>query len=176
MALGRLDIPSVVLHSGSSEPGRLNGREVSSPCLRRRAGGHRSRSRQTDRTGGCRRDRHRGTRRWAGNARDGADHGGDHRGRLGDSVALMTDRRFSGATHGFVIGHVAPEAFRGDRSPSSTKETRLSSTWSVARSTSTSRTTKSPGALPAGCRRHRATSALCWRNTRSSSRALRKGP
>jgi dihydroxy-acid dehydratase len=32
---------------------------------------------------------------------------------LGDSVALMTDGRFSGATHGFMVGHVAPEAFRG---------------------------------------------------------------
>ncbi len=29
---------------------------------------------------------------------------------LGDKVALMTDGRFSGATHGFMIGHVAPEA------------------------------------------------------------------
>ena len=32
---------------------------------------------------------------------------------LGDSVALMTDGRFSGATHGFMIGHVAPEAAAG---------------------------------------------------------------
>jgi dihydroxy-acid dehydratase len=32
---------------------------------------------------------------------------------LGDSVALVTDGRFSGATHGFMIGHVAPEAARG---------------------------------------------------------------
>jgi dihydroxy-acid dehydratase len=32
---------------------------------------------------------------------------------LGDSVALMTDGRFSGATHGFTIGHIAPEAFKG---------------------------------------------------------------
>jgi dihydroxy-acid dehydratase len=32
---------------------------------------------------------------------------------LGDKVALMTDGRFSGATHGIVIGHVAPEAFAG---------------------------------------------------------------
>ena len=32
---------------------------------------------------------------------------------LGDSVALMTDGRFSGASHGFMIGHVAPEAFHG---------------------------------------------------------------
>jgi dihydroxy-acid dehydratase len=32
---------------------------------------------------------------------------------LGDSVALLTDGRFSGATHGFMAGHVAPEAPRG---------------------------------------------------------------
>ena len=32
---------------------------------------------------------------------------------LGDSVALVTDGRFSGATHGFMVGHVVPEAFRG---------------------------------------------------------------
>ncbi|MGK2878212.1 MAG: dihydroxy-acid dehydratase [Solirubrobacterales bacterium] len=32
---------------------------------------------------------------------------------LGDSVALLTDGRFSGATHGFMAGHVAPEAAKG---------------------------------------------------------------
>ena len=32
---------------------------------------------------------------------------------LGDKVALMTDGRFSGATHGFMIGHIAPEAAEG---------------------------------------------------------------
>ncbi len=32
---------------------------------------------------------------------------------LDDSVALMTDGRFSGASFGFVVGHVAPEAARG---------------------------------------------------------------
>jgi len=32
---------------------------------------------------------------------------------LGNQVALMTDGRFSGATHGFMVGHVAPEAARG---------------------------------------------------------------
>jgi len=32
---------------------------------------------------------------------------------LGDSVALLTDGRFSGATHGFMAGHVAPEAPKG---------------------------------------------------------------
>jgi len=32
---------------------------------------------------------------------------------LGDRVALITDGRFSGATHGLVVGHVAPEAATG---------------------------------------------------------------
>ena len=32
---------------------------------------------------------------------------------LGDEVALVTDGRFSGATHGLMVGHIAPEAFRG---------------------------------------------------------------
>jgi dihydroxy-acid dehydratase len=32
---------------------------------------------------------------------------------LGESVALLTDGRFSGATHGYMAGHVAPEAARG---------------------------------------------------------------
>ena len=31
---------------------------------------------------------------------------------LGDDVALITDGRFSGATHGFMVGHIAPEAAR----------------------------------------------------------------
>ena len=32
---------------------------------------------------------------------------------LGKSVALITDGRFSGGTHGFVVGHISPEAFDG---------------------------------------------------------------
>jgi len=32
---------------------------------------------------------------------------------LGSSVALITDGRFSGGTHGFVVGHITPEAFVG---------------------------------------------------------------
>jgi len=32
---------------------------------------------------------------------------------IGDDVALITDGRFSGATHGLMVGHVAPEAYRG---------------------------------------------------------------
>jgi dihydroxy-acid dehydratase len=32
---------------------------------------------------------------------------------LGDSVGLITDGRFSGGTHGMVVGHVSPEAAMG---------------------------------------------------------------
>ena len=32
---------------------------------------------------------------------------------LGKSVALITDGRFSGGTHGFVVGHITPEAYKG---------------------------------------------------------------
>ena len=32
---------------------------------------------------------------------------------LGKTVALITDGRFSGGSHGFVVGHITPEAFAG---------------------------------------------------------------
>ena len=32
---------------------------------------------------------------------------------LGDKVAFLTDGRFSGGTHGFVVGHITPEAYDG---------------------------------------------------------------
>lgn len=32
---------------------------------------------------------------------------------LGDAVALLTDGRFSGGSHGFIIGHIVPEAQEG---------------------------------------------------------------
>ena len=32
---------------------------------------------------------------------------------LGQDVALITDGRFSGGSHGFVIGHITPEAYEG---------------------------------------------------------------
>jgi len=32
---------------------------------------------------------------------------------IGDEIALITDGRFSGATHGLMVGHIAPEAARG---------------------------------------------------------------
>ena len=68
--------------------------------------------------------RHRGRRR-RGHPQRGPGrrprHARDARGHrrriigagLGEDVALLTDGRFSGATHGFMAGHVAPEAARG---------------------------------------------------------------
>ena len=32
---------------------------------------------------------------------------------MGNDVALITDGRFSGGTHGFVVGHITPEAYEG---------------------------------------------------------------
>ena len=32
---------------------------------------------------------------------------------LGNSIALITDGRFSGGTHGFVVGHITPESYEG---------------------------------------------------------------
>ncbi len=32
---------------------------------------------------------------------------------LGEEVGLLTDGRFSGGTHGLVVGHISPEAFDG---------------------------------------------------------------
>ena len=67
-----------------------------------------------DRRGRRRRDPLRGPARRPRDARDAPRHGGDRRrGARRESVALVTDGRFSGATHGFMVGHVAPEAFRG---------------------------------------------------------------
>jgi dihydroxy-acid dehydratase len=37
----------------------------------------------------------------------------DHWCRFGKNVALITDGRFSGGTHGFVVGHITPEAHEG---------------------------------------------------------------
>ena len=32
---------------------------------------------------------------------------------MGDKVAFITDGRFSGGSHGFVVGHITPEAAKG---------------------------------------------------------------
>jgi dihydroxy-acid dehydratase len=46
-------------------------------------------------------------------ARDADAHLGHHGRRARQHVALMTDGRFSGGSHGFIVGHVTPEAQEG---------------------------------------------------------------
>ena len=58
--------------------------------------------------------RYEGPRGGPGNARDARrDRARSMGAGLGDSVALITDGRFSGATRGLMAGHVAPEAAHG---------------------------------------------------------------
>ena len=42
---------------------------------------------------------------------------------LGDEVALITDGRFSGATHGLMVGHISPRPCAEARSPPCTTAT-----------------------------------------------------
>ena len=53
--------------------------------------------------------------RWSRDARDAGGHGSIKGAGLGHDVALLTDGRFSGATFGLCVGHVAPES--ADRGP-----------------------------------------------------------
>ena len=88
---------------------------------------------------------------------------------LGDSIMLLTDGRFSGGTHGLMVGHVAPERRWAARSRSSRRATRSSSTSTGRRSTSTSRPRRSPAASSAGRRRRRTIAVASWPSTRRSS-------
>ena len=68
---------------------------------------------------------------------------------LGDSVALITDGRFSGGTHGLMIGHIAPEAaLGGPIAPRPGGRRDRHRRRSQGRSTSTSRPTSSPRGPP----------------------------
>ena len=60
-----------------------------------------------------RRDPQRGPGRRPRHARDARGHRRDRRRGARRQVALLTDGRFSGATHGLMAGHVAPEAAHG---------------------------------------------------------------
>ena len=55
----------------------------------------------------------RRSQRWARHARNAQVYIRHYWCRLGSSVALITDGRFSGGTHGFVVGHICPEAYEG---------------------------------------------------------------
>ena len=88
---------------------------------------------------------------------------------LGDKVALITDGRFSGGSHGFVVGHVTPEAAVGG--PIAIVEDgdqivdRRAAQHDRPRSV---RRTSSTGGCAAGNRRRRRRTAVCSRNTRTS--------
>ena len=95
---------------------------------------------------------------------------------LGESVALLTDGRFSGATHGFMAGHVAPEAVRAVRSPRCATATASRSTSRRGASTSISTTRRSPGASPSTARPRPPTPTASWPSTPSWSRAPPRAP
>ena len=84
---------------------------------------------------------------------------------MGDKVALITDGRFSGATRGFCIGHVGPEAAVGGPiallKDGDIIDHRCRSR---ARSTSSCRTPNSPSARRSGSRaRPTAASGYLWK-------------
>jgi dihydroxy-acid dehydratase len=94
---------------------------------------------------------------------------------LGDSVALLTDGRFSGGTHGLMIGHVAPEAALGG--PIAIVEEGDTIVIDVDRG---ARDIDLPAdevarRLVAGRRRH-AIETVSWPSTRRSSVRHRKAP
>ena len=95
---------------------------------------------------------------------------------LGKDVALITDGRFSGGTHGFVVGHITPEAFvggplalvkNGDTITIDARTRRLSIDI-------TAREWR-PGARRGG-RASRDTSAACWQSMRARYRRRAPGP
>ena len=96
---------------------------------------------------------------------------------LGESVALLTDGRFSGATHGFMAGHIAPEAVHGG--PIAALRDGDTITIDVDEPPDrrrTSATTRSPRGCRATRRPRRPTRTACWASTRSWSRAPLRAP
>ena len=92
---------------------------------------------------------------------------------LGNDVALITDGRFSGGSHGFIVGHVTPEAQEGGpialvrtatRSPSTPRRTRSRCTSATRTWKSRSKTWKMPA-----YKATRGTLAKYIRNVKSAS-------
>ena len=118
--------------------------------VRQRRSGVRRRPAPGDQARRRRRHPLRRAERRSGHARDARRDRRAVGAGLGDSVALVTDGRFSGATRGFMVGHVAPEAVprRPDgRRPR--RRHRSSSTSRAAGSTSRSATRRSRQRLAA---------------------------
>ncbi len=94
---------------------------------------------------------------------------------LGDSVALITDGRFSGGTHGLMIGHIAPEAALGG--PIAIVEEGDTIVIDVDRKAldiDLPAGRRSNGAWPPGRRGPRTTRVACWASTRRSSARRRR--
>ena len=87
---------------------------------------------------------------------------------LGSDVALITDGRFSGGTHGFVVGHITPEAFAGGPlalvKNGDTHHHRRAAPDPHARSVAKE---LAGAASRRGSRASRVTCAACWRSTRA---------
>ena len=95
---------------------------------------------------------------------------------LGKDVALITDGRFSGGSHGFVVGHITPEAYVGG--PIAIVKNGDPITIDAEKRAHHPRTfppRKSKRASPNGSSPSRATPAACWRSTPSSSRSASLG-
>ncbi len=91
---------------------------------------------------------------------------------LGNDVALITDGRFSGATHGFMVGHIAPEAARGGPIALLREGDRVDDRRRHAPPGNRVRT--SSRAAPNGARPRPPSLAARWRNTRGWSARPRK--
>jgi dihydroxy-acid dehydratase len=98
---------------GEARGARPDGAPRSGTRLRFRGGVLRSGEGGRDRAGRRRRDPLRGASRRS-RMREMLHVTGAIVGEgLSEEVALVTDGRFSGATHGFMVGHISPEAFHG---------------------------------------------------------------
>ena len=84
---------------------------------------------------------------------------------LGESVALVTDGRFSGATRGLMVGHVAPEAARGGPIAAVADGDMVTIDLDAGRLDVDLPEASSSAAWPPGARRRRASPAGCSRAT-----------
>ena len=116
----------------------------------------------------------RGSHGRSGHARDAGVTAALVGAGLGESVALLTDGRFSGATHGLMAGHVAPEAARGG--PIAAVRDGDTITFDVDAGASTWRSPQRrwTSACANGRRRRRATPAASWPSTRAWCRRRRR--
>ena len=95
---------------------------------------------------------------------------------LGDEVVLITDGRFSGATHGLMVGHIAPEAARGGPIAAVRDgDTIVLDVEKRAPRPGHPRGGARERGLPGGRRRRRATSAACSPSTRKTCQLRLEG-